>query len=79
MRVAFEVEQAGCTSCGELIRAALGNVSTVESVEVDETADVAAILLSNAPASDVVEAALVTASAGAGHVYRIRTGSWREI
>ena len=78
MSVAFTVEQAGCESCGELIGSALAAIGAVESIEIDEAADTAAIVLSGAPGRDVVDAALAEASAGAGHAYRIQAGSWRS-
>lgn len=75
----FEVEQAGCESCGKLIGAALGEVGTVESVAIDESADLATVVLSGAPAPGAVDTALEEASAGAGHEYRVRAGSWRTV
>ena len=78
-RVAFDVEQAGCESCGKLIATALGVVGTVESIEIDEAADTASVVLSDAPARHAVEAALAEASVGAGHVYGVRDGSWRPL
>lgn len=78
-RVAFEVEQAGCESCGKLIAAALGGVGSVESVEIDEAADTASVVLTDAPPRPAVDAALAEASRGAGHAYAVRDGSWRTL
>ncbi len=79
MRVVFDVEQAGCESCGQVIRAALNRVGIVESVEIDEDADTATVVLSGSAEPDSVGAALQDASADAGHVYRVRPGSWRPL
>lgn len=78
MKIAFEVEQAGCESCGKVIGAALGKVGTVESIEIDETADRAKVVLSGSAGRDAVDSALAEASAGAGHAYSVQAGSWRE-
>ena len=78
MSVAFEVEEAGCESCGKLIAAALGNVGTVESIEIDEDADLAKVVLTAAERSEV-DRALERAADGAGHAYRVRAGSWRDL
>ena len=79
VKIVFEVEQAGCESCANLIGAALGEVATVESVATDESADLATVVLSGAPSPGAVDAALAEASAGAGHDYRVRAGSWRAL
>ena len=79
MRVVFDVEQAGCESCGKLISAALSHVGAVESIDIDEDADTATVVLSDAPSRDAVDTALAKASAGAGHAYRVRTDSWRPL
>lgn len=76
MTVEFTVEQAGCESCGKLIAEALSQVSSVESIEIDEDSDTAAVVLSGPAAMDAVDAALAEASGGAGHAYRVRAGSW---
>ena len=76
MRVEFTVEQAGCESCGKLIAEALSQVGSVESIEIDEAADTAAVVLSGSPVREAVDASLVEASAGAGHVYSVQAGSW---
>jgi copper chaperone CopZ len=77
--VTFDVEQAGCESCGKLISAALSRVGAVERIDIDENADLATVSLSGTASEDAVAAALVEASAGAGHEYRVRAGSWRAL
>jgi heavy-metal-associated domain-containing protein len=81
MKVAFDVEQAGCESCGRLVSAALAPLGAVEALEVDEAADTASVVL--VPIADADQTAfddaLAAASSGAGHLYRIRPGSWREL
>ena len=77
MKAVFEVEQAGCESCAKLIRTALSEVGDVESVDVDEDADRATVVLADPRSRAAVDAALSRASAGAGHDYRVRTCSWR--
>lgn len=79
MRVAFTVEQAGCESCGELIGAALSRIGTIESLEIDEAADTAAVVLSGDASRESVDASLAEASAGAGHAYGVLAGSWRSM
>lgn len=79
VRVSFDVEQAGCESCGERIGAALSDVGAVESVDIDEDADTATVVLSGSAGRDAIDAALEKASAGAGHAYRVRTDTWREL
>jgi len=79
LRAIFAVEQAGCESCGKVISAALNRVGIVESIEIDEDADTATVVLSGSAEPDTVDAALEEASAGAGHAYRVRTGSWRPL
>lgn len=78
MSVEFTVKQAGCESCAKLIRAALGKVGTVESIEIDEAADSANVVLSDSPPRDAVDAALAEASAGSGHAYSVGFGSWHS-
>jgi hypothetical protein len=78
MRVSFEVEEAGCESCGRIIGAALGRLATVERLEIDEDADRARVVLAGEVPAGAVDAALAEASAGAGHAYRVRPGSWRS-
>ena len=78
MGVSFEVEEAGCQSCGRIIQSALSRLATVESLVIDEDADRATVVLACEVPSDAVDAALAEASAGAGHAYRVRAGSWRS-
>ena len=77
MSVAFVVEEAGCASCAALVREALEPLGRVESVEVDEAADVSRVVLSGSASEAEVATALAGASEGAGHAYRIQPGSWR--
>ena len=79
MTVVFAVEQAGCESCGRLLGTALGEVGTVESIEIDEDADIATVVLSGPASRSAVDAALADASSGGGHVYRVRADSWRPL
>jgi copper chaperone CopZ len=75
--VSFVVSEAGCESCARLVRGALEPLGTVESVEVDEAADEATVRLAGDATEEQVNGALAGASAGAGHAYRVRPGSWR--
>jgi copper chaperone CopZ len=75
---AFVVDEAGCESCAALVREALERLGTVESVEIDEAADVSRVVLTGAVSEEQVGAALAGASAGGGHAYRVRAGSWRD-
>ena len=77
MRILFDVEQAGCESCGELISTALGRIGVVESIEIDEDSDTATVVLAGSASRGSVDAALEEASAGAGHAYSVRADSWR--
>lgn len=79
VRVVFDVEEAGCESCGKLIGTALSRVGTVVSIDIDEDADAATVVLSGAASRGAVDSALEEASAGAGHAYRVRTGSWHPL
>lgn len=79
MAVAFVVEQAGCESCAKLVASALSEVGAVDSVEVDEAADVAVVVLSGSGTRTEVDAALERASASGGHAYRVRPESWRSL
>lgn len=81
MRIAFDVEQAGCESCGKLVRTALEPLGAVEVLTIDEHADLAGVVLAAtaAPVQAVVDEALGEASAGAGHRHRVRAGSWRAL
>lgn len=74
----FTVEQSGCASCGELVRAALSELGVVERVDIDEAADVANLRLvaTREVSSDEVAGLLARASEGSGHGYRVSPGSW---
>lgn len=78
--VLFEVEQAGCPSCAARVRAALAPLGTVSEVAIDEQADQATVRLTTQPAvgENEVNRALHEASAGSGHGYRVRPGSWQS-
>lgn len=80
MRVVhFVVEGAGCSACATRVRTALVDVATVRQIEVDESSDTASVVLGAPFASeDEVSRALLEASVGAGHEYRVRSGSWRQ-
>ena len=75
----FVVEHAGCVSCAARVRGALEALTDVTEVEIDEDADTAAVRL--APGTDAseedVNRALLGASHGSGHAYRVKPGSWR--
>lgn len=81
MVIEFVVEEAGCTSCAELIRETLGEIGLVAQIEVDEVADFS--LVRFAPpgllSADDVDRMLALASGGSGHGYRIKPGSWRTL
>ena len=78
MSVTFVVAEAGCESCAALVRDALEPLGTVESVEIDEAADEATVVLADTGATEIeVGAALAEASEGTGHAYAVRAGSWR--
>ena len=74
----FEVEQAGCESCAARVRGALDPIVAVAQIEIDEDKDTASVRL--APGTDATEVdvnrALLEASHGSGHVYRVKPGSW---
>lgn len=76
--VRFVVEQAGCPSCAVRLRAALEAIAAVEAIEIDEAADIASVRLADSPhvLEDAVVFAVQNASAGSGHEYRVRPGSW---
>ncbi|NUT55252.1 MAG: hypothetical protein HOQ03_04630 [Thermoleophilia bacterium] len=78
MSTSFVVEEAGCESCAALVRESLEPLGTVESVEIDEAADVSRVVLSGAVTEAEVGAALAEASEGVGHAYRVRPGSWSD-
>ena len=81
MTIEFTVEQAGCASCGKLIREALTELGQVGQVDVDEQADEALVALE--PSGSVsqvdVDQILSRVSPAAGHAYRVRQGSWRPV
>jgi copper chaperone CopZ len=76
----FEVEQANCSSCAARVRGALAPLARVDSVEVEHGAETAQVRVTpeNELREDVVNRALAEASAGTGHVYRVKPGSWRS-
>jgi copper chaperone CopZ len=76
----FVVENAGCSSCAERVRAVVEPLVAVRSVEIDEESDTAILTVAAAPrlAEQAVNAALADASAGSGHQYRVQPGSWRS-
>jgi copper chaperone CopZ len=78
--VVFEVEEAGCTSCAQVVREALEPLGTVLAVDVNEAADRATIWLTGTRevAEPEVARVLATAAKGIGHAYRVRPGSWRR-
>jgi hypothetical protein len=79
--VEFVVEQAGCSSCADRVRTALEAVATVDTIEIDEEADAAAVRLrSEDPISEEAVGRLLSeAAAGSGHEYRVQPGSWRPL
>lgn len=77
MRLTFVVEQAGCESCAARVRGALEPLAEVEAVEVDKDADAATVRAVGQLSEDAVNEALLAASHGSGHTYRVRPGSWR--
>ena len=68
------VEEAGCASCAARVRTALAPLAAVESIEVDEQADAARVRLAEDVAEPALAQALVEASRGSGHEYRLRAG-----
>jgi hypothetical protein len=75
----FEVEQAGCPSCGTRVRQALAPLATVRDVEIDAEADTATVRLDGGPkiSEQAVNRALRKVSEDSGHSYRVKPGSWR--
>ena len=69
MGVQFVVENAGCASCGERVRAALAAFGVVREIEIDEADDSARVRADFSPTGsrDAVDGALVEASAGSAH------------
>ena len=51
----------------------------VAGIEIDEAADAATVTLEHGAetSEDVVNRALLEASHGSGHAYRVKPGSWR--
>ena len=75
--LSFVVEDAGCASCARRVRAALEPLATVETVDVDHDANFATVRVAASGLSEqAVNRALEDASAGSGHAYRVRQGSW---
>ena len=76
--VRFVVEHAGCPTCAARIHDALAAIATVETIEIDEKADVASVRLvdGDAVSEQTIAAALEAISVGAGHDYRVQPGSW---
>jgi heavy-metal-associated domain-containing protein len=72
----FVVEHAGCESCATRIRSALAPLLAVETITIDEAADVATVVARADPLPPrvAIDAALAEASMGSGHTYRIRPG-----
>lgn len=76
----FDVERAGCSSCAERVRGALSAIATVESVVVDEAADVATVRLVSATELETHDVdALLEAAGDSAHAYRVKPGSWRVL
>ena len=76
MEVTFVVEQAGCESCAARVRKALEPLAGVRSIEIHEQEDEATVRAEGGLTEDQANEALAQASAGSGHVYRVRAGSW---
>jgi hypothetical protein len=75
--VVFEVQQAGCESCAELVREALSSLGRVGEIVIDEEADSATVRLASGASVDDVNRALLEVSHGSGHAYRVKPGSWQ--
>jgi hypothetical protein len=77
--VHFEVEQAGCESCGSLVREALAPILAIESLKIDEERDVARVTaqLLDGSSVEAVDRVLAAVSQETGHAYRVGPGSWR--
>ena len=65
--IRFTVEQAGCTSCAVLVTEVLAPIADVRAIEVDETADCAAVCVAFSPdlSQEAVSRALLDASTAA--------------
>ena len=74
------VENAGCSSCGALVRDALASFGEIEALTIDEAADTATVHLSRSSTIAITTAdldrALAAAGVGSGHAYRVRPGSF---
>lgn len=79
VEVEFVVQHAGCPSCSERVRAALTPLAAVREIAIDEADDSASVRAEMSPDAslEAVNKALEEASAGSGHEYRVRSGSWR--
>lgn len=77
----FEVEQAGCASCAARVREALTPLAVVSDLAIDESTDSASVRLASdgSVREEDVNRALLEASRGSGHSYRVRPGSWRLV
>lgn len=77
----FEVEQAGCASCAARVREALTLLAVVSELAIDESADSATVRLASEGSvhEEDVNRALLEASQGSGHAYRVKPGSWRLV
>jgi hypothetical protein len=78
VEVSFEVEQAGCASCAARVQGALAPLLEISALEIDESRDAAVVTARAAeePPVETIDELLAAASEGAGHVYRVRPGSW---
>ena len=74
----FVVENAGCPSCAERVQRALEPLGIVDDITIDEQADTAAVSMriDQTIEEEMVNSVLAGASTGAGHAYRVRSGSW---
>jgi len=65
-----------------ILRSAYSNSSgsdrDIDAIEIDDGTDVASLRLANSPAvfENAVVLAFQEASAGSGHEYRVKPGSW---
>ena len=72
------VEEAGCDSCAARVRSALEPLAAVQAIEVDHAADMSTVRVApdSGLSEQAVNRALEQASAGTGHTYRVKPGSW---
>ena len=77
--VVFAVEHAGCPTCAARVREALSPFATIVGIEIDESEDVATVeaLPRATTTEERINAALLEASGGSGHAYRVKPQSWR--